>query len=219
MGASLVRGSARNRRRTSRPSTLGSFKSSKVTCGMSLVSRPVNLPLPPKSSRASAPSRTTTTSLVMLFFLRARKSRLHRPDYLPREGSLVFARIAPFQECRSSNAEIKCGTFFNLGFSPYITAMTTNDPLNRGQPDARTGEFIHAVKTLKSAKEAVGILGIETGSVVSHVENRFTTLFAPTEFNASLIVARGVFPCIAQQIFSASGGVADGRQSSGHPRF
>jgi hypothetical protein len=45
-GMNLVRSSARMRSNTSRPSTLGSFRSSRMTWGITLMSRPAYAPLP-----------------------------------------------------------------------------------------------------------------------------------------------------------------------------
>src|SRR6266550_1240814 len=59
------------RRSTSRPSTLGSFRSSSTTSGaMAWAPSP---PVPKRSASASAPSRATRTSFWMLFLARARR--------------------------------------------------------------------------------------------------------------------------------------------------
>src|SRR5215204_4950019 len=70
VGNRRVRSSALTRLRTSSPSTLGRCRSSRMRCGMTLGSRPSWRPVANRYSRASAPSRATTTSLRMLCFLR-----------------------------------------------------------------------------------------------------------------------------------------------------
>src|SRR5256885_13947522 len=71
-GRARVRSSALRRRSTSRPSTLGSFRSSRTTRGTMPISRQGWVPSPKKKSSASAPSRATNTWFAMLRSLRAR---------------------------------------------------------------------------------------------------------------------------------------------------
>src|SRR2546423_2245840 len=71
-GRARVRSSALRRRSTSRPSTLGSFRSSRITRGTMPISRQGWVPSPKKKSSASAPSRATNSWFAMLRSLRAR---------------------------------------------------------------------------------------------------------------------------------------------------
>src|SRR5438105_2426821 len=71
-GRARVRSSALRRLSTSRPSTLGSFRSSRITRGTMPISRQGWLPSPKKKSSASAPSRATNSWFAMLRSLSAR---------------------------------------------------------------------------------------------------------------------------------------------------
>src|SRR6267143_1649249 len=63
-GMARVRSSSLRRRSTSRPSTLGRFRSSRITLGATPISRSVLGPAPKKKSIASAPSRQTKSWLA-----------------------------------------------------------------------------------------------------------------------------------------------------------
>src|SRR6266545_4616667 len=71
-GSGRVRSSALRRRSTSSPSTFGSFKSRRITFGVTPKARRGCGCSPKKKSRASSPSRATNTWLARLRALRAR---------------------------------------------------------------------------------------------------------------------------------------------------
>jgi len=47
--------------------------------------------------------------------------------------------------------------------------MPTDDPLHRGQPDARPLELVRGVEALEHAEERVTVPAVEAGAVVANV--------------------------------------------------
>src|SRR6185436_17905178 len=66
--------------------------------------------------------------------------------------------------------EIEAGSLVRFPFRPHVPAVTMNDPLHRGEPDAGAREFGRGVQPLERSKQFIRVLRIEAGAVVADVE-------------------------------------------------
>src|SRR5687768_6901618 len=197
-GRSFVRSSARIRLSTSRPSIFGSLRSSRVTLGSLAMSRPANDPVPKRKSRASTPSRATTTSFWMLFFFSARSVNSSSSG-LSSTSKITLSLISP--PFSSLKREIKCRALIDFPFGPDFAAVAVHDALDRRQPNPRAVEFGHGVQALKGAEQLAGIGHVEPGAIVAHEVDRPAVVLADAEFDLGRRVFSGKLPGVAQQIF------------------
>src|SRR6266513_4959194 len=107
-GTSLVRGSARMRCSTSIPLSLGSFRSSRITAGIVIGSRPACLPVPNRKSSASWPSLATKTSFAMLA-LRSARSVSSSSFGLSSTRRIIFSIIVFPALPRAPSVEFRVG--------------------------------------------------------------------------------------------------------------
>src|SRR5258706_1435833 len=153
-GMRCVRGSAFRRRSTSRPSTFGSFRSSRISVGFS--------PSPSSTSSACWPSRATTISFMMVLFLSARSVRASWSG-LSSTSRIFF--IAPVSEGEREGRALLDGA---LGPDPSSVAL--DDTRDRREADPRSLELVGAVQPLEGAEELVRVRHLEAGAVVPHEE-------------------------------------------------
>src|SRR6266496_14726 len=64
------------------------------------------------------------------------------------------------------DSEVEACAFSQLGFSPDLPAVRSNNLLTDGQADAGTRVFIAWMQSLKDFKDPLGITGFETDSIV-----------------------------------------------------
>jgi hypothetical protein len=64
--------------------------------------------------------------------------------------------------------KVECRAFSNLCFSPYTSAMPTDDTLDRCQSNTRPFELCRGMKSLKGAEQFVYIGHVKTGSIVTY---------------------------------------------------
>src|SRR5258708_574322 len=139
-GCRAVRGSLRIRRRTSRPSTLGSLMSRRITFGEIA---PAKI-----ASRAAAPSRTTSMRLARLCRRRARSVSFS--SYLLSSTSRMSTGPSAGNR-RLSDGEEEGRSLAGLAFGPDPPAVPLDDPLHDRQADARPLELVGAVQPLEDA--------------------------------------------------------------------
>src|ERR1041384_8820217 len=72
----------------------------------------------------------------------------------------------------SSECEVKCRALVHLALGPHAASVAVGDPLDRRQPDPGAGEFDNPVQALERAKEFIGILHVESSSLVAHTACR-----------------------------------------------
>src|SRR6058998_653995 len=75
-------------------------------------------------------------------------------------------------------SEIECRALVLRAFGPGTAAVARDNPPNDSQTDPRPLELCRRVETLEYSKESVGILRLETDSIVTHVKYRFLFTFA-----------------------------------------
>src|SRR6267143_476607 len=199
-GRRRVRSSARNRRRTSRPSSLGSFRSSRTTCGR-LGSRPLWRPVPKRYSSASTPSRATTTSFPILFFFSARSVSVTSSG-LSSTSRMVLAliQLPPDVGSEPSYGEVERGPLLDRPLAPHPATVAADDAAHRRQSDSRALELAGGVETLKRPEQLVGVRHVEPGPVVPHVIHRPRLVPSDPEFDARPGMLGGVLPGVAQQV-------------------
>lgn len=126
-GILLVRGSDLIRFSTSRPSTLGSFKSSRISLGLFSILRCAYAPVQKMKSSASAPSRTTSIRLLSLLPLKEWSANsLSLGLSSTNKISTTVSVIADI----TSKGKVERCSFVNFCFGPNATPMTVNDPLH-----------------------------------------------------------------------------------------
>src|ERR1700704_2013989 len=162
IGIAFVRGSAFVCRRTSMPSTLGSFKSSRITLGPSLMSRSENAPRHMMKSRASAPSRTTLMSLARLLALSA--CNVNSTSFGLSSTSRILTGsnsfIAVLQGEIESRSNIDCAV------RPDFAAMALDDTSDQSQPDARSWKVLSPMQSLEYSEELVAVAHVKSDPVV-----------------------------------------------------
>src|SRR5713101_5370416 len=163
-GSDWVLGSARMRRSTSSPSILGRLTSSSTSAGRN--GRPAFSGR--RIRRACSPSAATMISLLMLFCLKARNVNVTSSGLSSTSSmGLLFMAVAPVWAVGREGEE-ECAAFSRLAFGPDPAAVTAQDAVHDGQPDAATLEFGRRVQPLERVEQFARIPHVEPGAVVAH---------------------------------------------------
>src|SRR6266480_824551 len=197
-GMLLVRAAALTRRSTSRPSTFGSFRSSRMTLGACSTLRPACCPSPKMNSSASAPSRATWMRLVSLLLRKARRAS-SRSSGLSSTSSISTAFVS-FIIQLSFHREIKCGAAIKRGFRPNTTAVTMNNPLHNRQADAGAFKFLSPMQSLEHAEQFVGVLHVKAGAVIGNEIDFFAVIGCRSYFDQRRRAFATVFDRVRNQI-------------------
>src|SRR5579864_4554394 len=96
--------------------------------------------------------------------------------------------------------EIKCSAFFHLRFGPDAAAVFVNDPLHRGQTDARAVEVFAAMQAMEDAEHLTGILHVESYSVVPHEQNALSIGQNGAYFDYRRTATPGEFDSVGKQV-------------------
>src|SRR5690349_12017663 len=193
-GSRRVSSLLRMRRSTSRPSILGSFRSRRMTCGRSCLSRSAYGPVQNRKSNASAPSRTTTSSFPILFFLSARRVSASSSG-LSSTSRIILRSILPPSQSKVKGRSLSFGTF-----RPDPPAVDGNDPLYRGKTNTGARELADRMQPLKDPEELVCIRHVEPDTVITYIERPLLHMVFLTEFDFRLLLFGCEFPGVAQQI-------------------
>src|SRR4029077_20381072 len=160
-GIGLVLGSLLISRSTCRPSIFGSFKSSKIKRGPVSARRAEKTPRQKMKSNASSPSRACWIRLARLCFRKACKvssaseglsstNRISTPSGLLKARLLYRVRRSMLEPRFQREIERCC--LSGRGFCPHFSAVSLNDPLNRGQSYPRTFKVLLAMQPLEDAE-------------------------------------------------------------------
>src|SRR5581483_12513236 len=84
---------------------------------------------------------------------------------------------------RFLNCEIERRPSLYRSFSPDLSAMAMDDPLNGGETDSRSLKFAQAMKALKGSEQLVDISHIEPRPVISDEIDLPFSLFDDAEFD------------------------------------
>src|SRR5438552_9025777 len=196
IGRRLVRGSARTRRSTSRPFTLGSFRSRSTTASWS--SRPpLDLPLEPRRySSASAPSRATTTSLRMLFFFSARSVSASSSGLSSTSSTILLSSNGP----SLPESEVDGRPLAGSADGPHPSAVPGHDALDGGQTDPDPRELVLAVQTLERPEQLVRVRHLEPRPVVPDKIGPLARLLGETELDPGRGALAGELPRVPDQV-------------------
>src|SRR6266542_465418 len=166
-GMVRVRWSPLIRRRTSSPSTRGSFRSRRITLGGSSTRRSAYRPSANTNSRASAPSRTTCVWFARWLFRNACSvssmsfglSSTSRISMGPRiTGSLIGGLTLETEQERRPHV--------GLGFRPHPPAVPIDDSLDDGKADPGPFVVLRSVHPLEHPEQLVGVAHVEPDAVV-----------------------------------------------------
>src|SRR5438128_1355388 len=180
-GIMRVRSSPLIRRRTSRPSTRGSFKSSRMTLGCSSSGRSAYRPVANTNSRASAPSRTTWTRFPRLCSLKA-CSVSWTSFGLSSTRSISTARPASLTDVALQREEER-RALFGLGLGPDAPAVPVDHSCHDSQPHPGSLVVLRPVHALEHAEQLVGVLHVEPDPIVLHVVDRLAVLVRSTDLD------------------------------------
>ena len=97
--------------------------------------------------------------------------------------------------------KIKSSALTRFALSPGPAAVAINDSADISQAKADTFKFVGAVKSMKEAKEALGMDHIKTGAIVFHEKDEFVPrLVFAADFNSCRGLLAGIFQRVLDQI-------------------
>src|SRR5712692_4354634 len=192
-GIDRVCGSDFKRFKTSNPSTLGNFKSSKITFG-----RLESTPLPKMKSKASSPSRATSIRFVRLFFLKA--CNASSTSLGLSSTSKISMGLLGFIRVSSVESEVKGRSFIQIGLRPHAAAMPVDDALDYGETDAGPLVFFGAVEPLKDAEKLVRVAHVKASAIVFDKVDGFAVFLFATDLNFADLAFAGVLEGIGKKI-------------------
>src|SRR5580704_17810345 len=86
--------------------------------------------------------------------------------------SAALASVRPRMSLVLRNAprkrEEECRSLVDTGFRPDVSAVATDDPLDGGESDPGSLEFLNGMQALKHAEELSGMRHVEAGAIVAH---------------------------------------------------
>src|ERR1039458_5707186 len=159
-------GSARIWRSTSMPSTFGNLRSRRRRRGRSMLARFAYLPRAKRKSRASAPSSTATMLLASRLFVRARIVSSRSSGLSSTRRISTWSLVMSHLLVGTGQGEREAGTLVLASLGAHGPAVTGDDALDDGEPDACSGEFM-SVKTSEDAKKRVNVPHVEPCTVVT----------------------------------------------------
>src|SRR5262249_33496527 len=109
--------------------------------------------------------------------------------------------------------EAEAGSLADPALCPDATAVTIDDALNRGEPDARALEVVLRVKPLKDVEQLRGVGHVEAGAVVVDEVYGLSALVCRAELDACAPALSRELPRIAEQV------VHDRAEQRGVPFF
>src|ERR1700674_866074 len=173
-GMPRVRGSPLRRLRTSCPSSLGSFRSNRMSRGISAILLVALGSGPNRNSSASTPSRATWTLFARLAVLKACSVSL---------TSLGLSSTSRMSVCssimrRPLHGEVERCPSIDRRLGPNAPAVALDDALHDRQADAGAFEILRAMQPLKHAEKLVGILHVEADAVVANEEHLLLAVIA-----------------------------------------
>src|SRR5512135_3912235 len=78
--------------------------------------------------------------------------------------------------------ERKRGPLFRLSFAPDASVVPMDDPLDRGQADARSIEFCRGMQPLERSEELIRISHVESGPIVPDIIGSHSIFSSHAEF-------------------------------------
>src|SRR5688572_1259450 len=97
-------------------------------------------------------------------------------------------------------SEVKSRAIIQSAFGPCAAAVAHHNAANDGQADPGAVELFCRMKSLKDAEELVRVLGIETDTVITHVEDRLAVSTLSPDLNARLFPTPRVFEGVSDKI-------------------
>jgi hypothetical protein len=92
------------------------------------------------------------------------------------------------------------GAMIYCGFGPDFASVLANNSLNGGQANARALEIFLAMKSLEDSKKLIGILGIESHTIVADKNRGRAGRIARADLDYGGLAVAGKFESIAKQI-------------------
>src|SRR5262245_28140004 len=90
--------------------------------------------------------------------------------------------------------EVERRALIDVRLGPDAAAVSIDDALHYGQPDAGAVEFTVVVETLECAEQFSGVSHIESRAVVTDVKHACDTVRRGTDFDARMWSLACVFP-------------------------
>src|SRR5437588_4428594 len=213
-GTSCVLGSLLMALSTSKPLTLGNFKSRRM-------SRSNGTGPAPKNCRTCSPSRKTLKRWGRLWAWIACKVSFIS-DWLSSTSNISTCSLIGSFSADVAYSKTKCGPLVRLGLSPDAPAVPGNDAVHTGQSHSCTLKFFLQVQSLKHSKEFIGIFHVKPYSIVTDPKNRVSVLHVLAYLNESIRPGAGEFDGIRKQVAEYLGNqlwITLHRRKPAHPPF
>src|SRR4051812_40462292 len=189
------------------PSTLGSFRSSRIRRGNKCWGSRPN-----RKSSASCPSRATWILLLSFSLRRACKhsstsSALSSTKRISTSSCCgikhlvlgVLEFLGAGSDGGMAQSKKECRTVIGSGVGPHCSTMLVNDAGDRGQPDTCPLELFAAMQSLEYAKKFVGESHLEANPVVTNVDRNPLLRHTAAHFNARMLASAREFCGIPQK--------------------
>src|SRR5439155_2902318 len=154
--------------------------------------------VPNKYSNASAPSWATTTSFVMLCFLKARSVSASSSGLS--STSRIARSVIGCLPVLASQSEVERRPAPHRPLRPHAAAMAVHDALHRGEPHARALELGGRVEALERAEQLVGVRHVESRAVVPDEAGTLPVGLVHAELDARAGVLPGVLPRVTEEV-------------------
>src|SRR5581483_2915052 len=195
----LVRGSLLIRRRTSSPSTFGSFRSSSTTLGGRSAPRSAYSPVAKTNSSASAPSRTRWSLLARFSFFSARTVSSASAGLSSTRRISTASRLMLSSSLRRQR-EIEDGAAVDHSLGPHAPSVPLHDPLDDREADAGAFELLGAVEALEDPEELARVPHVETRPVVLDEVDRLALPATAADLDHRLGAPARELPGVADEV-------------------
>src|SRR5207244_8282095 len=101
---------------------------------------------------------------------------------------------------RLGECEEKCSAFSDLTLSPNCSAMTRDDAAHDGKADSGPLKLAFGVESLKHAKQAVRVFGLEADAIIAHENKKFVLSLFAANFDDRFGSRSRILDCIREQI-------------------
>src|SRR5208282_1740150 len=194
---------------TCNPSTLGSFRSRRMSRGAWSKVRLENAPRQKRKSSASSPSRTRWIWLASLLLRNACRAssaseELSSTKRISTASGSLKAGLLICDDCRfqwlRTEREVERSAAVDGGLGPNFAAVAMDDALDSRQTNTRPLEILLAMQTLENSEQLIGILGIKAHTVVTHEESRDAAGFLRADLNDGGAASAREFGGIGEKI-------------------
>src|SRR5229473_2055700 len=108
------------------------------------------------------------TSFRMLFFFNARRVSASSSGLSSTRSMTLLLMILSSYHQSSLQCKIKRRALLDCPFRPYLSAMSVDNALHRGEAHAGPRELACGMKALERSEQTIRVSGVKTGAVITH---------------------------------------------------